>query len=296
MCNGQHALTKCSKFLKSSVKERDETIRNKGLCYGSFKKGHLSAGCPNRFICKECGERHHTLMHRGRPMSSDNPQSDSRPQASQEASSSRETPSGSQPVVRESANSNAKSVAHNSVADSASIITNCRIVQVVLFHKDNPDKEVKLYALLDDASDTNFVTTQVQQGVETSLNLSTMLGRETLSVRRVESLIVQRLDKRAQVELPKAYDRQSIPSRRHQIPTPEIVDKWPHLNKIRDMIPPYEESLEVALLIGCSCPKTIKPKEVIQGKSEGPYAVRTLLGWSIVGPVATSDTPWKITP
>ena len=166
----------------------------------------------------------------------------------------------------------------------------------MLFHKDNPDKEVKVYALLDDASDTTFVTTQVQhelgiEGVETSLNLSTMLGRETLSVRRVEGLIVQRLDKRAQVELPKAYARQSIPSRRDQIPTPEIVDKWPHLNKIRDKIPPYEEYLEIALLIGCNCPKAIKTKEVIQGKSEEPYAVRTLLGWSIVGPVAKSNTP-----
>ena len=156
----------------------------------------------------------------------------------------------------------------------------------MLFHKDNPDKEVKVYALLDDASDTTFVTTQVQHelgiGVETSLNLSTMLGRETLSVRRVEGLIVQCLDKRAQVELP---------SRRDQIPTPEIVDKWPHLNKIRDKIPPYEEYLEIALLISCNCPKAIKPKEVIQGKSEEPYAVRTLLGWSIVGPVAKSNTP-----
>ena len=225
MCNCQLALTKCSKFLKSSVKERDEIIRNKGLCYGCFEKGHLSADCPNRFTCEECRGRHHTLMHRGRPMSSDNPQSDFRLQASQQSSSSRETPSESQPVVRESANSNATNVAHNSVADSASIITNCRIVQVVLFHKDNRDKKVKVYALLDGASDTTFVTTQVQhelgiEGVETSL-----LGRKTLSVRRVEGLTVQRLDKRAQVELPKAYARRSIPSRRDQIPTTEIVDK-----------------------------------------------------------------------
>ena len=31
--------------------------------------------------------------------------------------------------------------------------------------------------------------------------------------------------------------------------------------------------------------------EVIRGKGEEPYAVRTSLGWSIVGPVATSNTP-----
>ena len=49
--------------------------------------------------------------------------------------------------------------------------------------------------------------------------------------------------------------------------------------------------LEGILLIGCNCPKAIKPTEVIRGKSKEPHAVCTLLGWSIVGPVATSDTP-----
>ena len=58
---------------------------------------------------------------------------------------------------------------------------------VDLFHKANPEKQIKVYALLDDASDTTFVTTQVKEklgieGVQTSLNLSTMLGREVLEV------------------------------------------------------------------------------------------------------------------
>ena len=111
-----------------------------------------------------------------------------------------------------------------------------------------------------------------------------------LEVERIDGLIVQRLDRRIQVELPKAYARESIPSRQDQIPTPEVADKWPHLQKIRDKIPPYEKDAEIGLLIGCNCPKAIKPKEVIHGTSEDPYAVRTLLGWSIVGPVVTSDS------
>ena len=50
-----------------------------------------------------------------------------------------------------------------------------------MFHKKNTDKAIQVYALLDDASDTTFVTTQVQRelginGVQTSLDLSTMLA------------------------------------------------------------------------------------------------------------------------
>ncbi|KAL9954295.1 hypothetical protein ACROYT_G041814, partial [Oculina patagonica] len=235
---------------------------------------------------EECGRRHHTLLHGvKRKTTASNPQDT---QNTQQASSEK-------PPVAESASSNVINVAHSSAAEPA-VITNCRIIQVILFHKENPEKEVKVYALLDDASDTTFVTTQVQrklgiEGVETSLDLSTMLGRERITVKRIDGLVVQRLDKRTEVELPKAYARQSIPSRRDQIPRPETVNSWPHLKKIQDKIPPYDENVEIGLLIGCNCPKAIKPTEVIRGKSEEPYAVRTLLGWSIVGPVATSDTP-----
>jgi len=52
---------------------------------------------------------------------------------------------------------------------------------------------------------------------------------------------------------------------------------------------PYEEGLEIGLLIGCNYPKAIKPKEVILGKGEDLYAVCTLLGWEIIGPVGPAE-------
>ena len=39
------------------------------------------------------------------------------------------------------------------------------------------------------------------------------------------------------------------------------------------------------MLIGCNCPKAIKPKEVIRGNGSDPYGLRTILGWGIIGPV-----------
>ena len=244
----------------------------------------MSAGCLDRFTCEECGRRHHTLLHGVKPKSS-NPQPDTKAKLSvlqpKKKEPQKEARSESKPAP-ESSNSNAISAAHSSVPGNASLITNCRITVLVdLFHKANPEKKIKVYALLDDASDTTFVTTQVQEklgieGVQTSLNLSTMLGREVLEVERIDGLIVQRLDGRVQVDLPKAYARESIPSRRDQIPTPEVADKWPHLQKIRDKIPPYDKDAEIGLLIGCNCPKAIKPKEVIHSTSGDPYAVRTM--------------------
>ena len=180
----------------------------------------MSAGCLDRFTCEECGRRHHTLLHGVKPKSS-NPQPDTKAKSSvlqpKKKEPHKEDRSERKPAP-ESSYSNAISAAHSSVPGNASLITNCRIVLVDLFHKANPERQIKVYALLDDASDTTFVTTQVQEklgieGVQTSLNLSTMLGREVLEVERIDGLIVQRLDGRVQVELPKAYARESIPSR-----------------------------------------------------------------------------------
>ena len=161
-------------------------------------------------------------------------------------------------------------------------------------HRDYPKKKAKVYSLPDDVSDT-FITTKVQQalgieGVETELTLSTMSGKEVISVSRIDGLVAERHDRRAKVDLPKTYAKESIPCRGNQIPTAEMAHKWPHLKKIKDKIPKLDADIEIGLLIGCNCPRTIKPKELITGKSEDPYAVRTSLGWCIVGPVTSTQS------
>ena len=220
LCNGQHALIKCSKFLKSSVDERSEFICSKALGFSCFKSGHMSSGCHNRSICKECGRRHHTLSHGVKPKSTEIcPQPDRKSQETQHPSNKNE-PLSKKPPVAGSASSNLISVTHSSATESASIITNCQIIQVLLFHKDNPAKAIKVYALLDDASDTTFVTTQVQRelgikSVESSLDLSTMLGRQRIAVERSNLTNAPKLTK--------------------------TMNNWPHLKRIQGKIPPYDE-------------------------------------------------------
>ena len=162
LCEDQYSVVKCSSFLKKSVDQRSDVIHEKGLCYSCFKRGHMSAGCLGRFTCEECGRCHHTLLHGVKPKSS-NPQPHTKEKSSglqpQKKEPQKEASSESKPAP-ESSNSNAISTAHSSVPGNASLITNCRIVLVDLFHKANPEKQIKMYALLDDASDMTFVTTR----------------------------------------------------------------------------------------------------------------------------------------
>ena len=117
-----------------------------------------------------------------------------------------------------------------------------------------------------------------------------MNGRRVISVSRIDDLTVERPDRCTKIDLPRVYTKDKIPSRRNQIPTPAIAERWSHLQRIKEKIPELDKKIDIGLLIGCSCPKAIKPKEIITGKSEKPYAIRTLLGWCIVGPTNFSNT------
>ena len=45
---------------------RFTAYQNAKVCYNCLHPGHSSRQCPSRFSCRECGGRHHTLLHRPR--------------------------------------------------------------------------------------------------------------------------------------------------------------------------------------------------------------------------------------
>ena len=70
------------------------------------------------------------------------------------------------------------------------------------------------------------------------------------------------------------------------IPKQEDVKRWPHLDGI--YIPKVEA--QVGLLIGNDNPKALEPREIKQSRRKGPFAVRTVFGWTINGPLGREST------
>ena len=51
----------------------------------------------------------------------------------------------------------------------------------------------------------------------------------------------------------------------------------------------------MGLLIGANCAEALEPKEMISSSESGPYVVKTILGWCVVGPIScTSKNGYKI--
>ncbi|KAJ8001006.1 hypothetical protein DPEC_G00186330 [Dallia pectoralis] len=143
-----------------------------------------------------------------------------------------------------------------------------KVIPVWVSSKNDPTAEKLVYALLDTQSDTTFIDQDVSDVLNVDkfpvkLKLTTMSGRDT-------------------VDLPVAYTKDCIPVNRSHIPTCETAKQWSHLAEIVDEIQPLKDCA-VGLLIGYNCSRAMAPRQVLLGGDEEPYAVRTDLGWIIVG-------------
>ena len=62
--NGDHSLQQCHIFRESDVDARIRTVQTLQACYNCLGLDHNSWQCYNKRTCKECGKKHHTLLHK----------------------------------------------------------------------------------------------------------------------------------------------------------------------------------------------------------------------------------------
>ncbi|XP_017796961.1 PREDICTED: uncharacterized protein LOC108578189, partial [Habropoda laboriosa] len=63
LCKGNHQLHHCAKLLAMQHPERHETVKRLQCCFNCLALGHSIKGC-TRGVCRKCGRKHHTLLHR----------------------------------------------------------------------------------------------------------------------------------------------------------------------------------------------------------------------------------------
>ena len=152
------------------------------------------------------------------------------------------------------------------------------------------NKSITTYAFYDNGSGGSFMSENLQnhlgvKGVHTALQLGTMHGQSYVKSNVLTDLIVTDLNDKNPVEINKLFTRKFIPVEHNQIPTPEIVYNWNHLEKVGMEIPSYQPDLEIGLLIGNNCISGHEPLQVIPSKGDGPFAVLLRHGWTVSGPL-----------
>ena len=257
---------------------------------------HSAKSCRSKRTCTICKRSHPTTLHEYRV--STQPTSTTTP-----TTVSTVTTTSSQPILpAPTPSAPVQATPLSSTQTTEPIVSGCitntsksvslSIVKVKICHPSNPTKLVETFALLDNGSQGTFVTEEVLHklgvnGTETTIEIETMAGTHQEKTSFINKLQVSPADqyKGSKVKLPKCYTRLLLPADDNDIATPQRIEKWTYLTRIKHYLPEISERVVVGLLIGTDCPKALEPIEVIQSEGDGPYAYKTRLGWCVSGPM-----------
>ncbi|XP_013419027.1 uncharacterized protein LOC106179805 [Lingula anatina] len=114
------------------------------------------------------------------------------------------------------------------------------------------------------------------------MSLTTLERANSKAETSVVSLEVKQVRGSDKVLLPRVFTRTQLPINIEHMATPTDIRQWSHLKDLQ--IPPVDVK-DVTMLIGQDNPTVLLPHEVRHGCLNEPYAVKTILGWAISGPM-----------
>lgn len=147
-CKGSHNTYSCKDLLALSVDKRLAQVKKLKLCINCLRNNHFSKDC-KAGGCKKCGGRHNTLLHLG----------ESKGESKIEIQSSSK-------AIKVETNDESNTTREPSVTTHAFQITQGSYVllattRVIIF--DSKGKSYQCRALLDNGSQSNFITKQLTQ-------------------------------------------------------------------------------------------------------------------------------------
>jgi len=128
------------------------------------------------------------------------------------------------------------------------------------------------------------------EGDKTRLSLTTLSKQNCITSCNLFHLEVFDLDENYFVDLLSVFSVPSLPVSNDSIPTQEDVISFPYL---RDLQIRTIDS-DIGLLIGCDVPKTLEPHETRVSQGQGPFATRTIFGWTVNGPMVRMGQPQPV--
>ncbi|XP_041484654.1 uncharacterized protein LOC121431209 [Lytechinus variegatus] len=262
-CEGQHQLGTCPKFKDKPRRERLRLVREKRLCDNCFKPNHVARVCRSPPACtiEGCTWKHHSLLH----FTKEEPQSDIPATDVNDLAATTEDPSGT----------------------NLSMVGSRRVCLRVLPVKVKANnRQVETWAILDNGSDVSLCDRSLAKELglrekETQFALTT-ISHDNCTMKGSEvSFSVVGVEESDEIELNGVWTVDKLPISKESIPSQDDISKWAHL---RGIALPQVEQGQVKLLIGGDAPEAFWIVEERRGKRKEPYAIRGLLGWTLMGP------------
>ncbi|XP_046585211.1 uncharacterized protein LOC124292203 [Haliotis rubra] len=267
--NTNHPLNQCRAFSTKTYKERKDFLKKHGYCYRCcMNNKHLARNCREEIKCGICGtSKHPTFLH----FEYSSAQSEDR--TLQENGGEKQKDQ----VISKCSQICGKTFGGKSCS---------KTVLVRVYHKDKPELSVKVYAILDDQSNVTLARPELFDLLKVDTDdiqytISSCTGTSDTYGRRASNLVVESFDRSHTLDVPHVIECPQVPDMREEIPTPEIVLSYPHLQDVQ--IPQLDNDAQILLLIGRDVIEAHHVLDQKIGPKGSPYAQLLALGWVVIG-------------
>ncbi|XP_061720563.1 uncharacterized protein LOC133527531 [Cydia pomonella] len=283
MCNENHALYTCAKFLNLSVQDRLNLIQNKNLCNNCLREGHSLNECifgP----CKQCQQKHNSLLHM------DNTRNDSvcvRPSSAPAHSAPLSVPSTSSCFVSAD---RAPIAECEGGAESTRFVPRRGLLPTALIEVADANNQFHTCrAFLDNGSEHCFITEELRN----RLNVKNL--QSTIQISGVAEIVTQ-TNQSCDVTIRSKQSDYSmsitcfvLPRITSSLPSTHIdLDSIRIPDNIQLADPDFNVPSEIDILIGSEIFWDLLDGEKIRLPT-GPYLINSKLGWLVSGPINTRN-------
>lgn len=281
LCSENHSIRICSKFLAMPSNEREITVERFRLCRNCLSNTHFIAQCSSKRNCRECGSRHHTLIH------------------PYHRKSNMPTEWNSQTVSNDNERTNTKqsnnsgNVMHSNHTINVHSFRQVLLATAIVKVQGNSGEWIPLRALLDQGGDGCTITEAASQLLHLPINRQSVEikplggGAPLISHKLVELNIKSVYNNAFKVTAPAVV----LNTLTDTLPASYIkVEKWPHINGLQLADPEFFKPTKIDLVLGADVYYCALMDGLLKGPMGTPMAQQTKLGWILSGPIATANS------
>ncbi|XP_076301942.1 uncharacterized protein LOC143220091 [Lasioglossum baleicum] len=305
LCKEAHNPRDCSTFRSLSPLARFETIKNQHVCINCLGASHTVSTCPSTNVCRHCGEKHHTLLHRG------DKRAPSRPKSSffKNRNSKVYSPSKSDlpsPMQGLSATSSPSQMAQPSnseeqedkvtshFAESSRNGVRTVLLATALIKIFAPNGQTRLArALLDQGSQSSFVSTNLVQQLRlqktrSPISVTGLGGEHTNTINYSVELRIGSSKQSSHALLTRAFVVRNISQ---YVPPAIKIEDYRDLTNLALADPTPASTQRIDVLLGADIFTQIILPGVRHIREQGPLAQNSIFGWILSGPTKPTESP-----
>nr|XP_054587010.1 uncharacterized protein LOC129152514 [Nothobranchius furzeri] len=269
-----HPLAKCRAFRIKPLQERQNILKEHKRCFRCCSPMHTIKDCDLKVKCEECqSEKHCSAMH---PATGQKPQPQNAPEP--------------EPQLHDNTLPKVTSRCTEICGEGCPPRSCSKVCLVRVFPKGQPERSVKMYAILDDQSNCSLARPEFFElfgikGSPLTYHMRTCAGLTQMLGRKAVGFQIEPIGEGPRLDLPPLIECDEIVFNRDEIPTPEVALAHAHLKHLAPLIPKRDPAAQIAVLLGRDIIQVHKARQQVNGPHNAPFAQRLDLGWVIVGEV-----------